>query len=462
MTDAKPAPAAGPWAAYVPSQQAPWDLRRVVHLHRRAGFAATWGEIRRDLADGPGPSVERLLTGTARVGKVPPDFEHTSTVLADAAVASQEPARLKAWWVQRMLLGPDPLGERLALLWHNHFATSNAKVDDLAGMRRQNGAFRAWARGPFGELLRRLVRDPALLVWLDAPENRKGQPNENLARELLELFTLGLGHYTERDVREAARALTGWTVRDGVFCEDPGRHDDGEKTILGQRGRWGGDDLVRILLAHPATAERLAMRLCQEFMGEDAVDRAALRALAEGLRRHDLDLGWGVATVLRSRAFFVASNLGNRVLAPAEYVLGAVRALELLDLPPSTLLLADWISRLGQDLFYPPNVGGWKGGRWWLSAFALVGRDNFASALVEGELWGEPRPFDALALAHRHGRGQDFETALGFYAELLLGTKLQPKWRDQVRAALGDQVGKPEGLRRAVALLLVLPEAQLG
>src|SRR5205823_3841351 len=154
-------------------------------------------------------------------------------------------------------------------------------------------------------------------------------------------------------------------------------------------GRWDGDDLVRMLLAHPATAQRLATRLCQEFLGEGAVDPAAVRELAAGLRRHDLDIHWAVGTLLRSRAFFAEGNLGNRVVAPAEYVLGAVRALELFDPPPSTLLLADWVTRVGQDLFYPPNVGGWPGGGWWITAFGLVGRDNFAPALVEGEWWAE-------------------------------------------------------------------------
>src|SRR5436190_5288261 len=201
---AKPAGTGQAWAPYVPNEQAPWDLRRVVHLHRRAGFAATWGEIQRDLADGPGPSVERLLAGKARADQPPPDFEHTSTVLADAAVQSQEPGRLKAWWVHRMLFGPDPLGERLTLLWHDHFATSNLKVNDLGAMLRQNQTFRRLARAPFGELLKSSVHEPALLVWLDAPANRKGHPNENLARELMELFTVGISHYSEADVKEAA------------------------------------------------------------------------------------------------------------------------------------------------------------------------------------------------------------------------------------------------------------------
>ena len=194
-----------------PSAAAPWDLGRVVRLHRRAGFAATWDEIRRDLADGPEPSIGRLLSGTSR------DPGRAGT-LREARGRRGRPAagdagQLKAWWVYRMLFGPDPLGERLVLMWHNHFATSVEKVNDLGWMRRQNETFRRHARAPFGELLRAAVREPALLVWLDAQTNHKGKPNENLARELMELFTLGIGHYTEDDVKEAARALTGWTRR---------------------------------------------------------------------------------------------------------------------------------------------------------------------------------------------------------------------------------------------------------
>src|SRR5439155_3337204 len=139
----------------------------------------------------------------------------------------------------------------LTLLWHNHFATSNAKVNNLDAMREQNRLFRKLARAPFGKLLNAVVRDHALLYWLDAQANRKEHPNENLARELMELFTLGIGRYSEKDVKEAARALTGWSIADGKFAEDSTRHDDGEKTILGRTGAWKGDDLVRMLLDHP-------------------------------------------------------------------------------------------------------------------------------------------------------------------------------------------------------------------
>src|SRR5262249_5753869 len=148
------------------------------HLHRAAGFAATWAEIQRDLKDGPGPSVERLLTGKARVEGVPDGFAGHAKRLAELAVAAGDLGRLKAWWVYRMLLGPDPLTERLTLFWHNHFATSAAKVK--MAVYRQNEVFREFGQVPFGELLRRAVKDPALLIWLDAPANRRGSPNENL------------------------------------------------------------------------------------------------------------------------------------------------------------------------------------------------------------------------------------------------------------------------------------------
>jgi uncharacterized protein (DUF1800 family) len=424
---------AGAWPAYTPNDRAPWNLQRVVHLHRRAGFAATWAEIERDLRAGPRASIDRVLAGRAATSSVPADYQRTAELLAESAATSGNPARLKAAWIYRMLFGPDPLSERLVLLWHNHFATSNLKVGDLATMKRQNDHFRRLIRAPFGELLNCAVREPALLLYLDAPANRRGHANENLARELMELFSLGIGHYTENDVREAARALTGWTVTDDHFAESPRRHDDGAKTILGRTGRWNGADLVRMLVEHPATAERLAFRLCEWLMGEGTVSQAALRALAEGLRRHDLNIGWGVETVLRSQAFFAEANIRTRVLSPVEFVVGAARALELFEPPASTLLLADWCARLGQDLFYPPNVGGWPGGRSWLTTRSLLGRANFAAS---------------LRVPERHS-----DDPVAFYLKLLLGVEPTAAWRERLGA--GDATN-------LVARILSTPEAQLG
>jgi uncharacterized protein (DUF1800 family) len=460
--NADTAPAERPWACYEPTAEAPWDLRRVVHLHRRAGFAATWDELQRDLKDGPEASIDRVLNGKSRARGVPGEFESIATLLADAAVAANDPARLKAWWIYRMLFGPDPLAERLTLLWHNHFATSNLKVDDLAAMRRQNDLFRHHARAPFGTLLEAAVRDPALLVWLDASANRKGHPNENLARELMELFTLGIGHYTENDVKEAARALTGWTVADGAFRNIDTRHDDEPKAILGGRGRLNGNDFVAILLDHPATADRLAGRLCELFFGEGAISDDSIAALAADLRTHHLDIGRAVATILRSRTFFAAANLHSRIVDPVSFVVAPVRAFDLLDPPPSTLVLADWAARLGQDLFYPPNVGGWPGGRSWLSTRAIVGRANYASALVEGHGVGRSEPLDALALARHHGRSHSRDDLVAFCAQLVLGGTPDPAWHARVAAALGPESDwGPAAARRAVALVLACPEAQI-
>jgi uncharacterized protein (DUF1800 family) len=454
-------PVPDPWAAYAPDERSPWDLRRVAHLHRRAGFAATWEELQRDFKDGPAGSIDRLLAGKSRLAGVPTEFEATAKLLGDAAASSNDAGRLKAWWIYRMLFGPDPLAERLTLMWHDHFATGNLKVNDLGAMLRQNDTFRRLARAPFGELLKASVHEPALLVWLDAPANRKGHPNENLARETMELFTLGIGHYTEADVKEAARALTGWGVEDGEFRNKPAAHDDSPKTILGRAGAWTGDDFVAMLLDHPATAGRLAGRLCGLFFGENALEPAAVKALAADLRDHQLDIGRAVETILRSRAFFAPANLGSRILPPVEFVVGAARALEMLEKPPSTLALADWAARLGQDLFYPPNVGGWPGGRAWVTTRSAVGRANFAASLVDGPGVGRAKDsFDALALAKKHGRTDD--DILNFYGELLRGAPPVPAERERLLAALRPTShDQPEWARKAVALLLAAPEGQL-
>jgi Protein of unknown function (DUF1800) len=431
-----------PWAPYEPGRDDLWDLRRVVHLHRRAGFSATWEELRRDLADGPQAAVDRLLGGTARSCGVPVDFDRIAGLLAERALAAPEPSRLKGWWVYRMLFGPDPLGERLTLMWHDHFATSNLKVDDLAAMHRQNEALRSLGRGPFGRLLRTMLRDPALLIWLDAPDNTRVRPNENLARELMELFTLGVGHYTESDVKESARALTGWRIAGGEARLVPLRHDPGPETILGRTDSYDAGRLADLLLEQPATADRLAWRLCREFLGETAASPVAVAALAEGLRARDLDVGWAVATILRSRTFFSEANLRDRVASPVEFVIGSVRALELFDPAPSTPLLAEWCGRLGQDLFYPPNVGGWPEGRSWITTRSAIGRANFAAALVDGEGVGLSGSPDLGVLAKQHGRAED----PAFFPMLLLGSD---------RPAV--PVGEGAQLRRAVAGLIASP-----
>jgi uncharacterized protein (DUF1800 family) len=352
-----------------------------------------------------------------------------------------------------MLFGPDALGEKLTLLWHDHFATANSKVQNPALMRQQNDTFRKYARCRFAELLDASVREPALLLYLDAEANRKGHPNENLARELMELFTLGAGHFSETDVKEAARALTGWSVEDDHFAEMAEHRDEGSKAILGNVGQWNGADLVRILLAQPATPQRIAVKLCRVFFGENTVPPEAVKALADGLREHDLDIAWATGVILKSERFFADANLGSRVLNPVEYVVGSVRALELIAPAPSTLALADWSERMGQELFEPPNVGGWPGGRAWLNTRTMIVRANFVTALMAGPNVGRSAPYDPAGLARKYGFASDPGGSLVFHHRLLFGA--EPS--DELRKRLAGMEA-----RKAVAVLLSSPEAQLG
>jgi uncharacterized protein (DUF1800 family) len=446
------------WLPYEPCNAAPWNRKRVVQLHRRAGFAANWAEVERDLVDGPRAAIDRFV-------KPKPDREHAENfeamarTIGDAAAASNSPNRLKAWWLYRMLFSPDPLGERLTLMWHNHFATSNRKVQDLVLMREQNDVIRQHARDPFGQLLAAVVKHPAMLLWLDADSNRKGKANENLAREMLELFTLGIGHYKEADVQSAARALTGWAVVDGHFDFRAARHDSESKTFLGTTGPLTGEDLLLIVTKNPATAKHVARRVCGTFLGETKVDDGALNALADGLHERNLDTTWAVETVLRSQLFFSTAALDNRVAGPVEWAVGAVRALELLDPPPSTLLVAEWTTRMGQDLFYPPNVGGWSEGRAWLGSQSIVARANFAAALVEGQLWYPRRETDLWRLVKQHGKTNQLDAAVTWFAELIWGEVKHDSIAEIVAAAGPAKI--EARLPTAIALLLARPESQL-
>jgi uncharacterized protein (DUF1800 family) len=409
------------WTPYRPTKTVPWNLARVVHLHRRAGFGATWAEIQRDLADGPEAAVSRVVAGSSRLAGVPAEFESLSAVIGQAAVDSASPERLKAWWLYRCLFSPHPLQERLTLMWHNHFATSNQKVDNLALMQRQNQTLRQHSLSPFGDLLTAMAHDPALLVWLDAPQNRRSHPNENLARELMELFTLGIGNYTESDIKQAARALTGWTVRQNAFVSQPAAHDEGQKEIFGQIGHFGGDELVKLTLDHPATARRLAWRLTSEFCGENVVTTTAIDELANHLRGSQLHIGQCLETILRSELFFNSANIGSRVADPVSFLISPLRALECWRQAPSTLILAEWVSRMGQDLFYPPNVGGWPGGRAWLSTRTTIARANYMAALSSGQLTSPPHQPDIESLVKRHAGADDGPNTTQFLSRLLFG-----------------------------------------
>ena len=382
-----------PWEPWAPSKQEPWDQRRVAHLHRRAGFAATWPEIVRDLNGGHTDAIERFLSGSMLDVEACEEFESAAETISITAKENPGSGRLHAWWFKRMLYSSDPFTEKLTLMWHNHFATSNTKVRSSRQMFQQNQIFRKHGRGDFGELFSRVLQDPAILVYLDADSNRKSHPNENLGREMLELFSLGEGNYTEEDVRNAARCLTGWTVDRDTKHFVPEFHDGEEKVLLGKKGNFDGEDAIRIALEHPATAVRITKRVCNLFMGEGVVADTDFESLAVQFRKNNLNINWLVETILKSNLFFSDANIGNRILSGVEFCVGYVRATGALSPSPNTEVLAEWASRMGHRLLHPPTVFGFPEGRAWITSQWLIARKQFVTKLLDGKLHGQQFEF---------------------------------------------------------------------
>lgn len=452
-----------PWSPYQSTTADPWDLRKVTHLHRRAGFAACWSELQRDLREGPDASVCRLLE--------PPPAATVETQILDglrrSAVDSGEMDRLKAWWLWRVVYSHDPLGERMALFWHSHFATSNRKVRSLDLMIGQNETLRQYALGEFAGLLNAIVVDPAMLIWLDGNNSSRDRPNENFAREFLELFTLGTGNYREADVRQAARAFTGWSEipREPLvlrhtprFRFDAADHDDRVKTFLGQEGRWNASDIVRITLEQPAAAEFLCRKLYRAFVRDEGEPAAELiRPLAAELRAHRYSIRHALGIILRSRHFHAANARYERIKSPVEFSAGLLRALNLPRANVRMLPLAAACDRQGQELFHPPNVSGWAGGRTWLNSTTLLERGNWCNDVIWGnDDFGMP-PFDVAAWAERNEI--PLARTVASLIELLLSDVLDDESRRQILRRASS--GEPDALRRALQLIVHNPRFHL-
>ncbi|WP_233849757.1 DUF1800 domain-containing protein [Paraburkholderia sp. HD33-4] len=298
---------------------------------------------------------------------------------------------LRAWWVREMLNTPSALTERMTLFWHNHFTSGQDKVPYPQLMARQNLLLRRHALGNFGELLHAVAKDPAMLLYLDGASNRKGKPNENFAREVMELFTLGEGRYTQRDVAEAARAYTGWSLdpETQAYVWRANQHDDGEKTVLGQRGAFDGDQLLDILLARPETATFVTTKLWREFIS-DTPDPARVEPIASQFRVSGYDIKVALRGLFLSDAFWSDDNRGVLVKSPVEFVIGALRGFDVgYD---DTAPFASQIRALGENLFYPPNVKGWPGGASWINSSTLLARKQFVEQLFRAtESTGAPR-----------------------------------------------------------------------
>jgi uncharacterized protein (DUF1800 family) len=454
------------WEPYRPSEQAPWDLKKVGHLYRRAGFGATWPELEAGLKAGPEKTIDRLLRG----GPGREAFDQEMAKVARVAADANSGQLARAAWLMCMLYTPHPLREKLALFWHNHFATSNAKVNNAGFMLDQYDLMRRHALGNFRELLQEMSKDPAMMVWLDTSLSKKGMPNENYARELMELFSLGLGHYTETDIREAARAFTGWEIKAGKAAFNPAQHDDGTKTVLGQSGKFQGSDIVRICLEQQAAAPFVVGKLYRFLVSETVpATPELLEPLAAQFRKSDYDFGALVATVLRSNLFFAPTVYRTRIKSPVDFALGVVRALEG---KLGTIALATALEELGQSVFYPPSVKGWDGGPAWLNGQTLLTRQNLALALTSTEDPRFGRRTDPAALTHKYGKQTDAEI-VNFFLALFLQGDVPPESRERLlqyeRQAHKQSVpvywtaadAADHRVRALCHLVLTLPEFQL-
>jgi uncharacterized protein (DUF1800 family) len=472
---------AAEWAAWKPGDAQPWDAKWAAHLYRRAGFGASRTEVREAASAGLEPTLDKLFAAPKEAKGRPAIITDPVPVNATTGMpdASRQAAVLRAAWLQRMIDGVEPLREKLALFWHNHFATSVKKVNDGALMEKQGELIFKHALGSFRQMLRDISRDPAMLIWLDSNQNVKSHPNENYAREVMELFSLGTGNYTEKDIQEGARAFTGWHTSDGKFTFRGAEHDGEAKTFLKQTGKWDGEDVLRILLDQPACAKFLTRKLYRFFVNEDLnPPDAFLAPLTDAFRKSDYDIAVPVRMILHSKHFFSDYAYRQKVKWPVEYVVGVVRMIGVgstgrITVNPYSLL--GTLELMGQQLYAPPNVKGWEAGKAWLNTATVLARHNFAHSLVNGmgDLNEHAKKYNLqtffpavnpLAFVLREGI-TDPAKIVDLYANLLLPDDLRQEVRAKliahVEASTADTEARLQRCRDALFVLLTLPEYQL-
>jgi len=451
-----------PWSPAGPDA---FDARKAAHLLRRSGFGASPDDVAKAVKDGVEATVESLFDG-ASAAEEDRAFASAFEAIAGTLVDFSDADRLRGWWVHRMLRTKAPLREKLALFWHGHFATSVEKVEDVHLMGRQVDTLRRLGSGNFRELVLAVARDPAMLIYLDGESSTKARPNENFGRELMELFTCGIGHYTEADVQAAARAFTGWN-RDGAeFSFKANDHDAGRKRFLGKTGRFDGGDIVDILIQHPSTARNIAAKLLRFFAcpepGPEVVEEAASL-----LERTRLDVKWFLRELFQSRYFYSPACYRTRIATPAEFVVGTVRSL---GVRWAAGEIVERMKAMGQDLFAPPNVKGWDGEKKWINSSTWAARTASALAIAKLESDSPHAANLDLAALVPDSLREPVEI-VDRLADLLLQGDLGPESRREladflVATAEGQNSGAfrdDDDLRRQktrglIALMLALPE----
>jgi hypothetical protein len=424
-----------------------WDAARAEHLWNRAGFGASTALVERSLARGPEGLVDELLRietwfeepfyarkradgDMSKLLRELPEEERARRKDELRAEDREQTTDFLDWWVGRMLVGDEPLRERMVLFWHGHFTSSMESVKSSYEMIQQNQLFRRHAVGSFRELLHGVARDPAMLVYLDNASSKKTNPNETFARELLELFTLGEGAYTEQDVKEVARAFTGWGQRNGRFHYEKGRHDGGKKTILGVTGRLGGDDVLEILLAQEACARHLARSLILYFEGAEP-EPARVERYAADLRLSGYRIDGFLRRLFLDPEFYRDAVRASRVSSPVDYLVGHARRL---GVASEARPIVTGAALLGQRLFHPPSVRGWEGGVTWATSSSLLLRGELAGLLL-----GRVRGRDLLGEMRREAGMPDSDAP---------ARRLPPELRALGRVDLAPRINLTQRLTR--------------
>ncbi len=367
------------------------------HLAARTGIGAEWETIQRFQNLTRQQAIEFLLKNRNMLIPPPPGMSPWSKMVSLRGnmrrkkmvkrISRVEGKALQTWWVQHLMLTTSPFLERMTLFWHNHFPSSIKKTTQASMLYQQNLLLRKHAFGNYGQMLHSIAKDPAMLLYLDGYKNIKEDPNENFARELLELFTLGLGHYSENDMREAARAFTGWSIddRSGRFINNVADHDRGIKTFLGKRGNFNGEHIINILLKHPRTAETIAEKMWKEFINISRPNAHIIKQWAHIFRQSNYDIASLLRAVLTSQPFWDRRNRGGLIKSPIELTIGTLRTLPY-SLGRGRMDLAHNLSIMGQSVFAHPSVKGWEGGTDWISTQSLLRRNSMMTNLSRGNL----------------------------------------------------------------------------
>lgn len=393
-----------------PLDAAEWDNRTAAHLLDRAGFGGTPQDTAELAALSPSQAVDRLVN-FQRIPQddrlkdflvqpyvVPPPTKDQTKYQRNLQVFfgrvsfdNRQIESARDWWLERMLLSKRPLEEKLTLFWHGHLTTSNAGVYMSSPMIHQNQMFRRHCAGNVGELILAVSKDPAMLRYLNNNANVKGRPNENYARELMELFTLGEGNYTEEDIKEAARALTGWTATgDGSFLFRRNQHDSGEKKFLGKIGNFDGTDIVEIIMGQRQHAHFICTELFRFFVHDEPTE-SEVNAMVWTYRVGGNRVRPVLNQLFRSQTFYREKAMATRVKSPVEYLVSTWKAMGLQKVPQTRRLKTD-LAEMGQVPFYPPTVEGWEGGQAWITSSTLLARYNVAGRLLLGAEVDPSRP----------------------------------------------------------------------